>query len=323
MLISVIVPVYKVEKYIHRCIDSILAQTFTDFELILVDDGSPDNCGKICDEYALKDNRIQIIHKENGGLSDARNVGIEWALEHSSSEWLTFIDSDDWVHPKYLEVLYNAAQQTNCSLSICRFERTDGINPVVDEIYVSHEVINSEDFYCYDCVNAMVAWGKLYYKEDFRMIRYPVGKIHEDEFTTYKILFRYAQVVFVDEPLYFYYENTDGIMNSSWSPKRLDALEALEQQLNFLRNKYKKAYKYRLSVFFDFIPLLNLYIDKSDLSLEQKNICKDVVLASVKRTVKRHKPRPVRNYLYYYEITYPIMTLPRKFKRKLYKSIGK
>ena len=105
--ISVIVPVYKVEKYLSRCIDSILAQTYTDFELILVDDGSPDNCGKICDGYAEKDNRV-VIHQGNGGISAARNAGIDWAFENSDSEWIAFIDSDDWVHPLYLECLYNA-----------------------------------------------------------------------------------------------------------------------------------------------------------------------------------------------------------------------
>ena len=123
MLISVIVPVYKVEKYIHRCVDSILAQTFTDFELILVDDGSPDNCGMICDEYALKDNRIHVIHKENGGLSDARNAGIDWAFEHSNSEWITFIDSDDWIHSRYLEKLYQTVNQFDCQISVCGYQK--------------------------------------------------------------------------------------------------------------------------------------------------------------------------------------------------------
>ena len=119
MLISIVVPIYKVEKYIHRCIESILAQTFTDFDLILVDDGSPDNCGKICDEYAVKDKRIHVIHKENGGLSDARNAGIDWAFANSDSEWITFIDSDDWIHPKYLETLYNAVFTS----SYCEYRR--------------------------------------------------------------------------------------------------------------------------------------------------------------------------------------------------------
>ena len=103
--ISVIVPVYKVEKYLRRCIDSILNQTFNDFDLILVDDGSPDSCGDICEKYEKTDNRITVIHRENGGLSAARNSGIKWALKNSDSEWITFVDSDDWLHPDYLKIL--------------------------------------------------------------------------------------------------------------------------------------------------------------------------------------------------------------------------
>ena len=124
--ISVIVPVYKVEKYIHRCVDSILGQTFTDYELILVDDGSPDNCGAICDEYAVKDSRIVVIHQENGGLSAARNTGIDWSFANSDSRWLTFIDSDDWVHPEYLQRLLAAAVEHNVSVSICGYAQTEG-----------------------------------------------------------------------------------------------------------------------------------------------------------------------------------------------------
>ena len=125
-VISVIVPVYNVEKYLHRCVDSILAQTFTDFELILVDDGSPDNCGKICDEYAEKDSRIHVIHKVNGGLSDARNAGIDWAFANSNSEWVTFIDSDDWVDKYYLEYLYNSILTHKTKLAVCNYEKTYG-----------------------------------------------------------------------------------------------------------------------------------------------------------------------------------------------------
>ena len=113
-LISVIVPVYKVEKYIHKCVDSILTQTFPDFELFLVDDGSPDNCGKICDEYAEKDNRVIVIHKENGGLSDARNV----AIDRAKGDYLTFIDSDDYVSENHLETMYNALTETDSDIAI-------------------------------------------------------------------------------------------------------------------------------------------------------------------------------------------------------------
>ena len=108
--ISVIVPVYKVEQFIHRCVDSILLQSFYDFELILVDDGSPDQCGAICDAYAAADNRIHVIHQKNGGLSAARNTGIDYVMANSKSHWLTFVDSDDWLHPDFLKVLYTTAE---------------------------------------------------------------------------------------------------------------------------------------------------------------------------------------------------------------------
>ena len=117
--ISVIVPVYKVENYLHRCVDSILGQSFADFELILVDDGSPDNCGSICDAYAVKDSRIRVIHQENGGLSAARNAGIDWVFAHSDSQWLTFIDSDDWIHGSFLQILHRCWQSSLQIHHIC------------------------------------------------------------------------------------------------------------------------------------------------------------------------------------------------------------
>ena len=107
--VSVIVPVYKVEKYLQRCLDSLLNQTFVDFDLILIDDGSPDKCGGICEQYADSDKRVHVIHQKNGGLSAARNSGIEWSIAHSGSQWITFVDSDDWVHPQYLNILYETA----------------------------------------------------------------------------------------------------------------------------------------------------------------------------------------------------------------------
>ena len=242
--ISVIIPVYKVEKYIHRCVDSILGQTFRDFELILVDDGSPDNCGAICDEYATKDSRIVVIHQENGGLSAARNAGIDWAFSNSDSQWLTFIDSDDWVHPEYLERLLDVAVEHNVSVSICGFERTEGEEPEIDPETLVPVLWNPEDFFVECNVNATVAWGKLYRKECFGTIRYPVGKIHEDEFVTYRILFQYERIAFLEVPLYFYYRNENGIMGSKWSRKRLDYFDAAKEQMAyFAQNNFFAAEK--------------------------------------------------------------------------------
>lgn len=264
MLISVIVPVYKVEEYIYRCADSILAQSFKDFELILVDDGSPDNCGKICDEYAQKDKRITVIHKENGGLSDARNTGIDRALKNSNSNWITFIDSDDWVHTDYLKNLYNAVKENNVDISVCGYVNTTG----EDDLHTKNSEINTllctpEDFFINNNINAVVAWGKLYKKNLWNDIRYPYGKIHEDEFTTHKLLFKCPQIAFVDSVLYYYYTNSNGIMGKKWTPKRLDALDAFESRISFFKdNGFEKVYQWNINTlvmlyYGNYIKILN------------------------------------------------------------------
>ena len=236
--ISVIVPVYKVEQFLHRCVDSILSQSFVNFELILVDDGSPDNCGAICEDYKAKDSRIHVIHRENGGLSAARNTGIDYAMAHSDSEWIAFVDSDDWIHPDYLRVLYDTAKQTRCNISACGFFRTEGGNFPSEQDF-SVQCLNADDYYCgriHGGVTA-VAWNKLYHKSLFKDLRYPVGKLHEDEFTTYRAVYETGKVGVTPAVLYAYYQNPEGIMRSQWNPRRMHVLEAFEQQIAFAREK--------------------------------------------------------------------------------------
>ena len=327
MLISIVVPIYKVEKYIHRCIESILTQTFTDFDLILVDDGSPDNCGKICDEYAVKDKRIHVIHKENGGLSDARNAGIDWAFANSDSEWITFIDSDDWIHPRYLEALYDAVKKTGCEISICAYEETTGDNPQVDESQLEAEIVNTEDFFCEHNVNAVVAWGKLYKKELFRGIRYPVGKLHEDEFTTYKLLFQYENCAFVNQPMYFYYKNTDSITKSVWTPKRLDSIEALTECVFFFENrKFQEAYRFSIirlaeNIFGNYWGMTKCHKEEYK---HQYTVVLRKKMKIVLRRWRRLKLFPFLKYSHYYDLAFPTQmkfywywqAVKRKFKRK-------
>ena len=251
--ISVSVPVYKVEKYIHRCVDSILAQTFTDFELILVDDGSPDTCGAICDEYAAVDSRVVVIHQANGGLSAARNAGIDWAFANSESQWLTFIDSDDWVHPEMLKRLLDAAVLNNVSISVCGYAKTQGEEPIIGDQDLVPVIWNPEDFFVAHNVNATIACAKLYRKECFQEIRYPAGKIHEDEFTTYRLLFSFPKTVVIRAPLYCYFQNPTGITGSRWNPNRLAALDAFEEQILYFRSCcYQAAYQFRLTDYFLF-----------------------------------------------------------------------
>lgn len=232
--ISVIVPVYKVENFIHRCVDSILCQSFHDFELILVDDGSPDSCGEICEDYAAKDSRIHVLHQKNGGLSAARNTGIDWVLANSSSHWISFVDSDDWVHPDFLKVLYSAAEQTLCKISACGFYRTEG-EPFPEEQDFSVLSLSADDYYCGRIHGGLtaVAWNKLYHRSLFKKLRYPIGKLHEDEFTTYLAVYQAGKIGVTPARLYAYYQNPEGIMRSEWNPRRMHVLEAFEQQIAF------------------------------------------------------------------------------------------
>lgn len=242
--VSIVVPVYKVEPYLKRCVDSILSQTFEDFQLILVDDGSPDNCGIICDEYAEKDIRVHVIHRKNGGLSAARNSGIDWVFDGHMTEWITFIDSDDWVALKYLERLMKIADDNQVNIVV------GGFRPFYDgDCLIDLQNSNSwqclpEDFWVENQGNATVAWGKLYKTSLFQSIRYPQGKLHEDEFTTYKLLFDQKIIAVTDEQLYYYYQSSTSIMRSDWNIRHLDSLDAYaDQLLFFMRSHYSRAFK--------------------------------------------------------------------------------
>ena len=247
--VSIIVPVFQAEQYLVRCIDSILHQTFRDFELILVDDGSKDRSGEICDRYAAQNSMIHVIHQENRGVSATRNAGLEWVLLNSDSEWIGFIDSDDWVAPMYLEALLGSAVQSGTDIAICRYENTNGEKlPEFDDWTAS--VREAGDLFLNDNVMSTVPWGKLIRRIYYKKIRFPEGKIYEDEYMMYRILFHARQAAVVDQPFYAYYQNSNGITKGEWSVKRLDILEALERQVSYLgRNGFHENAKYRFSTF--------------------------------------------------------------------------
>ena len=246
--ISVIVPVYKVEPYLCRCVDSILAQTFTDFELILVDDGSPDNSGAVCDEYAEKDERIHVIHQQNGGLSAARNAGIDWVFANSDSRYISFIDSDDWVHQDYLKLLFSAVEETGSKASCCLYTRTlptgeelDHPNCAVDREVLSYDEYFSKTGWGY---TPYIACAKLIDKTCFSAVRFPAGKLNEDLFTTYRLLFPCATIARVNEVLYYYYQSEQSIMRNRWTPARMDEVEGSMELFRFMRdNNCKQAEK--------------------------------------------------------------------------------
>jgi len=239
--------------------------------LILVDDGSPDNCGAICDEYAAKDSRIHVIHQENGGLSAARNAGIDWVFANSDSQWLTFVDSDDWIHPEMLEQLLDAVIENQVSISICNYVDTYGEEPMVSLKSNEWKLWSTEKLYVQRRVNAVIACAKLYHKQCFQNIRYPVGKIHEDEFVTYRIIFEEKQIPMTETPLYFYFHHPDSITCSEWTPKRMIALKALEEQiLYFRKHGYKYAYKW---IVLDYAAKIDMYyqlLEQAKISSEEK-----------------------------------------------------
>lgn len=244
--ISVIVPVYKVEEYLPRCVDTILRQTFVDFELILVDDGSPDRCGDICEEYAKKDNRIIVLHQENKGLSGARNTGIEWAIANSNSQWLCFIDSDDWINDIYLESLYEAVKQKRCLIAACSFIASD--KEVNNESIETQEirVISSSDLYNEHFYIVQSACCKIFSKRLFEEneYRFEEGILYEDSALVYKIIFSQGYIAYTNKAIYWYFQRAGSITNEEWNPRRMIYFRVQSEQMKWLiRNGYDECVK--------------------------------------------------------------------------------
>lgn len=236
--ISVIVPVYKVEDCLAFCVDSILAQSFTDFELILVDDGSPDSCGAICDAYAEKDSRVRVIHKPNGGLSDARNAG----MDIMRGEYVTFIDSDDAVTVDYLQVLYDAVQKNGADIAVCRFEEfEDGTIPTLSRInadYAEDVLLTGKDA-CMDVYAGNLpinACAKLIRTERIGEDRFPVGRLHEDQAFIPPVLYRAETVADIRENLYLYRVRSESITRTKFSLRRYDDIWAIDNCIRFFED---------------------------------------------------------------------------------------
>lgn len=242
--VTIIIPVYNVEKYLARCLDSVLGQHISCWEAVLVDDGSCDGSGAIADAYAARDGRFHVIHRQNGGLSAARNTGIEWALQNCMGEYLSFLDSDDWLHPQFLELMLDAMESTGAKVAMggmLNTEKPVDIFPPVDNRAV---VFYAEDLFLSRKWDFNYACGKLYRREDFRTLRFPEGKIFEDVFTTYRVLFGAESVALVDAPLYCYFYNREGISHSPWKEQELVIFEGMEEQLAFYQARgFTRAYE--------------------------------------------------------------------------------
>lgn len=315
--VSIIVPVYNVEKYLEKCIDSILNQTFHEFELILVDDGSNDLSGEICEKYKKNDFRIRVIHKKNGGLSSARNSGLSIA----KGEYISFIDSDDYIDKDMISILYNNIIKNEADISICdyyevysnekKIERVNCDN--VEVVMNNTEALNKiyeEKGWLY-----VVAWNKLYKKELFENIKFMEGKIHEDEIIAHELLYNAKRIVYTNKKLYYYLQRKDSIMGESFNIKKLDIIDALKYRADFFHNKkiknlqYKAEYEY-LKKFF------SLYY-KAELCLKDY----EVRLKSIKKGYNKIFFRLIKNP--YYNFKEKMMMFIFFINPKMYKKIIK
>lgn len=249
-LISIIVPIYNVLDYLERCVCSLLNQTYKNIEILLIDDGSSDGSQNLCDEFEKKYTVIKTYHKNNGGLSSARNFGIEKA----NGEFFVFVDSDDYVNPLFIEILYNNLVNYHADISICShqliYNESDKLADIKNDCTVSdgRELLYS--ITAQNWIDIVVAWNKLYKREYFESIRYPDGKIHEDEFTTYKILYDLKTCVVTNASLYYYVQRENSIVNQKYSLQKLDMIEAFAEKMEFSRIRNdKKLYRHSLECY--------------------------------------------------------------------------
>lgn len=303
--IDIIVPIFNVESFLFRCLNELFFQLFVDFQLILVDDGSFDSSGEICDEYIFKDSRIIIIHKLNGGLSDARNIGLNWAYNCDESEWITFIDSDDWVHPLYLEALYNAVKDSGLKISSCNIKRTSqyGIDNIINTGYT---IESAEDVYTQFGEKALsYAVARLYHRSLFEKIRFPKGKLFEDVFTSYKVFLSVDKIAYVEAPLYYYFYNENGIVHQKWSPKRMDEFDAYEEQLEYLSQhpEFIKTYEVIQRDYMQEISYSYFMLQQSDY--EYKDYYLDILSDKMRSALKKYGKSAgitIKEHTNYYEI---------------------
>lgn len=246
-LISVIIPVYKVEQFLKRCVDSVLSQTYTNLEIILVDDGSPDLCPKICDDYAALDSRIKVVHKKNGGLSSAKNAG----LDTCKGEYIAFVDSDDFISKYFIEFLYQAVVEKHVNISVAEyrsfkedevlFDENEPDNYTVEKQSLEEIMSRYSSIYSHDSMLTIVSWNKLYKADLFDEIRFPEGKLYEDAATTYKILNQCDEIAFVNNLLYYYFLRRNSISGSeTFSEKTLDFFDALKTSYEFFLEEKKE-----------------------------------------------------------------------------------
>lgn len=240
-LISIVVPVYRVQEYLSRCVESLQRQTYSELEIILVDDGSPDRCGEMCDLFAAQDNRIRAIHQTNRGLSAARNAG----TMEAKGEYITFVDSDDWVHPEYVERLWRVIQRTGADLAVCADQKVSAEQDagVAAGLTDCFSCLSREDALAEMLYQGRIetnAWGKLYLTRHAKECLYPEGRLFEDLATTYRFFALAEKVAVCDAVLYYYWQRPDSIMARKFEPSRFDELVSADEMYRFIQTRFPK-----------------------------------------------------------------------------------
>ena len=236
--ISVVVPVYNAEAFLDRCVQSILAQTMEDFELLLVDDGSPDRCGEMCDAYARQDGRIKVIHQKNAGQAAARNR----ALDIAKGEYFAFADSDDYIHPQAFETLLGNAKKHNAQISVGGYQPVTGLVDHAPLEDLPSQAWNGPEFLRHCLLDSVdkkpwVLWDKIFHRDCFQNIRFPEGRIYEDNAVVYRMIYEAETLADCDAKLYYYFFNEGSTVNQSFKLKHLDWLKVLEEMIPYFEKK--------------------------------------------------------------------------------------
>lgn len=240
-LISVIVPIYNVEQYLEKCLNSIINQTYKALEIILIDDGSTDNSGKICDEFALRDDRIKVIHHENEGVASARNIGIT----NATGDFIMFVDSDDYIEPNTAEFLINQIHEFSADIATCGFKYADtnGNTWPQEDATIREGAVTRSEFWNYFYTDIRVfyvtLWAKLSRRSLWKDLYFPDGKLHEDEFITHSLVANSSKIAISKKPLYYYVQREGSIMHTQFRTQNLDAAEGMLTRCGFFIEKHE------------------------------------------------------------------------------------